>query len=465
MPLLANMVNMMMKDNNIKVCGIDPHKRKCQAVILSIDQDHHTVAAKTELRFDNNLTGALELLKLLRDADCNRVVIENSNNFAYALYEFLREARVHEAKIHVELVGPSRVPAKHKKSDRVDAEWLALMYSRGMVSPDYVPTKEIRQLRDLLRLRSLLVRARTMLKNNVHANLTRGTFDISKIVSDAFGKRGFEILEMLSLASIGVRDYDDALLKLPKAVIEKYKDAVNNSFIAQINGSTLGVNLRIIKAINEGIKELEDVVARHILEHEELKRMVELIMTIPGIGLIVAATIVAEVGDFSRFGSKKELAAWAGMIPDTEESNGKQKSHGITKRGSPHIRRVLCEAANVIALHGKPVGLFRFYKRILHRKGRKVAIVALGHKLLRVIYALIVTGKRYEDEEVAKNNRRGRKTIPEGNKEELKRIHAKKMKMLQRRGAAGKAVMKKYREIGALRAHISTGMSEEGEAT
>ena len=461
MPLSINVVNMMMKDNNnIKVCGIDPHKRKCQAVILSIDQDHHTVAAKTELRFDNNLTGALELLKLLRDADCNRVVIENSNNFAYALYEFLREA-----KVHVELVGPSRVPAKHKKSDRVDAEWLALMYSRSMVSLDYVPTKEIRQLRDLLRLRSLLVRARTMLKNNVHANLTRGTFDISKIVSDAFGKRGFEILEMLSLASVGVHDYDDALLRLPKAVIEKYKDAVNNSFIAQINGVTLGVALGIIKALNEGIKELEDTIAQHILEHEELKRMVELIMTIPGIGLIVATTIVAEVGDFSRFGSKKELAAWAGMIPDTEESNGKQKSHGITKRGSPHIRRVLCEAANVIALHGKPVGLLRFYKRILHRKGRKVAIVALGHKLLRVIYALIVTEKRYEDEEVPKNDRRGRRTIPEVDKGELKRIHTKKLKMLQRRGATGKAVMKKYREIGALRAHISTGMSEEGEAT
>jgi len=367
--------------------------------------------------------------------------------------------------MYVELVGPSRVPAKHKKSDRVDAKWLALMYTRGMLSPDYVPTKKIRQLRDLLRLRSLLVHTSTMLKNNVHANLTRGTFDISKIVSNAFGKRGFEMLEMLSLASSGIRDYDDALLRLPKAAIEKYKDAVNNSFIAQISGVTLGVALGIIKALNEGMKEVEDTVARHILEHKDLKSMVELIMTIPGIGLIVAATIVAEVGDFSRFGSKKELATWAGMIPETEESNGKQKSHGITKRGSPHIRRVLCEVANVIALHGKPVGLFRFYKGILRRKGRKVAIVTLGHKLLRVIYGLIVTGRMYEDEEVSKKrSERGRKTIPECDREDLERIYTKKLKMLGGRGATGKAVVKKYREIGALRAHISTRMSEEGEA-
>lgn len=411
-----------MDEEGIKICGIDPHKRMCQAVIVNGQKDTKEI----EFRFDNTLNGALELVKILRASSCNTVVIENSNNFAYALREFLIGAN-----FKVELVGPARVPRKNKKSDRVDAEWLALMYARDMISPDYVPPKEIRQLRDLTRLRSLLVKMRTSLKNNVHSNLTRGLFDISKIVSDAFGKRGLKILETLASGNSS----DAAVLGLPEHVITKYQNAVSNSFTTLINDVTLGIATEMIKTLAKAIKDLEDAIALHVRKNEEIKKKGELIMSIDGVGLVTAATIVAEVGDFKRFNSKKEIAAWAGMVPNTAESNGKQVSYGITKRGSPHIRRVLCEAANSIAMHGKPEGLYKFYKRILYRKGKKIAIVALGHKLLRVIYALITEDKLYED--TAVNEGRGYRNAGER--------HKRKLMMLLRRSKRGEEVVERYR--------------------
>ena len=449
---------------DIKVCGIDPHKRMCHAVILNISHRGSTV--KSDFRFDNNLTGALELINVLKASSCHTVVIENSNNFAYALYAMLQDA-----KFSVTLVGPARIPAKNKKSDRVDAEWLALMYAKGLVTPDYVPPREIRQLRDMLRLRQLLVRERTMLKNNIHANLTRGQFDISKIVSDAFGKGGFKILETLMLASSGghVGSYDKAVLSLPDKIIEKYKTVVSNSFIALINKVTLGVATDVIRVLNSRIKELEDTIANYIYEHEELQRNVELIMSIPGVGLITAATIVAEVGDFTRFESKKEIAAWAGMVPNTEVSNGKQVSHGLTKRGSPHIRRVLCEAANVIALHGKPEGLFRYYRRILRRKGRKIAIVALGHKLLRVIYKIVMSGEKYRDEMTlsVKKGKGSVDTEPRDcqNGGIYEGMHQKKLRMLRRRAISGKGVIGTYRDWEIWKMRGNEGREGERETT
>ena len=428
---------MMMETKNIKVCGIDPHKRMCWAVI--VNGKHST--KEIEFRFDNSLNGALELVKILRTHSCNTVVIENSNNFAYALHEFLTGA-----DFTVELVGPAKVPPKNKKSDRIDAAWLAMMYLRDMVSPDYVPPKEIRQLRDLVRLRDLLVKQRTALKNNVHANLTRGLFDISQIVSDAFGKRGIKILETLASEN----GSDASILDLPEHVLHKYQSAVGNSFTTLINGVTLGIATKTIKMLNAVIKELEDTIALYVTRNEEIRRMVERAMSIDGVGLITAATIVAEVGEFKRFSSKKEISAWAGMTPDTSESNGKQISHGITKRGSPHIRRVLCEAANVIVLHGKPKGLYKFYKRIMYRKGRKVAIVALGHKLLRVIYTLITEDKEYEDET---NNRDGARY------RSGKERHNKKLRMLLRRSKAGEDVLRRYSSEAA-REYIRSGMYE-----
>ena len=176
-----------------------------------------------------------------------------------------------------------------------------------------------------------------MLKNNVYADLTHGQLSISRIVSDAFGKRGFKILEMLTLESSGIHDssYDEAILRLPKSATEKYKEAVSNSFIALINGVILSVATTVIKALSEEIKDLEDTIAGYIYEHEEIRRNIELATSIYGVGLTTAATIIAEVGDFMRFESKKEITTWTGMISSIEESNGKQILHRMTKRGSP----------------------------------------------------------------------------------------------------------------------------------
>ena len=111
----------------------------------------------------------------------------------------------------------------------------------------------------------------------------------------------------------------------------------------------------------------------------------KLLMSVPGIGAIVAMTIVAEVGDISRFRSYRNLASYAGLVPSLDASGGKQRMGSITKQGSRYLRTALVEAAHVIA-RMKKCRLNPFFRRRIVRGGYKKAIVATAHKLLKIVY-------------------------------------------------------------------------------
>ena len=150
------------------------------------------------------------------------------------------------------------------------------------------------------------------------------------------------------------------------------------------------------REVNRRIKELEEVIAAYVDTHSSIKAMVERIMTIPGISLVTAATIVAEVGDFTRFPDKKQISGWAGVVPRTRESAGVQRGYGITKRGSPYLRHALHEVANVIILRKEPKELYAFYWRVRRRSGKYKAITALAHKVLIVLWGMMTTGSNLE---------------------------------------------------------------------
>ena len=123
---------------------------------------------------------------------------------------------------------------------------------------------------------------------------------------------------------------------------------------------------------------------------------VTLLDTIPGINARAAQGIIAEIGtDMSRFHNSRHLASWAGMCPGNNESAGKRLS-GKTRKGSPWLRQLLVEAAHAAA-HSKNTYLSAQYRRIAARRGAKVALIAVGHSLLTIIYQMLSEQQPYAD--------------------------------------------------------------------
>ncbi len=262
------------------------------------------------------------------------------------------------------LVHPQRVKAiasAKLKNDRVDSATLAHLLRCDMLPESWKADRETQARRQQVRLRATLVRQRTRLKNQVHAVLHQQ--GLHSPVTDLFGKRG-----RLWLAG----------LKLPAAA----RESVN-------------VCLRLLDGYSEEIQK-QNLQLSKKAEHDERAQW---LMTIPGIGECSAMMLLAEIGDLGRFRDKEALCSYAGLVPRVRESAGKAARSGITRQGSPWMRWVMVEAAQV-ATRCSPAAK-RYYERLLRKKHKHVARVALARKLLIAVYALLHDGVLFAEEKFA----------------------------------------------------------------
>jgi len=262
------------------------------------------------------------------------------------------------------LVHPQRVKAiasAKLKNDRVDSATLAHLLRCDMLPESWKADRETQARRQQVRLRATLVRQRTRLKNQVHAVLHQQ--GLHSPVTDLFGKRGRQWL---------------AGLKLPAAA----RESVN-------------VCLRLLDGYSEEIQK-QNLQLSKKAEHDERAQW---LMTIPGIGECSAMMLLAEIGDLGRFRDKEALCSYAGLVPRVRESAGKAARSGITRQGSPWMRWVMVEAAQV-ATRCSPAAK-RYYERLLRKKHKHVARVALARKLLIAVYALLHDGVLFAEEKFA----------------------------------------------------------------
>jgi transposase len=262
------------------------------------------------------------------------------------------------------LVHPQRVKAiasAKLKNDRVDSETLAHLLRCDLLPESWKADRETQGRRQQVRLRATLVRQRTRLKNQVHAVLHQQ--GLRSPVTDVFGKRG-----RLWLAG----------MKLPTQA----REAVN-------------VCLRLLDGYSEEIQKQN----LQLSEKAKQDQRAAWLMTIPGIGEYSAMMLLAEIGDIGRFRDKEALCSYAGLVPRVRESAGKAARSGITRQGSPWMRWIMVEAAQV-ATRSSPAAR-RYYERLLRKKHKHVARVALARKLLIAVYALLHDGVVFEEEKFA----------------------------------------------------------------
>lgn len=248
----------------------------------------------------------------------------------------------------------------HQKSDSRDAFELCDGWRRGIYTAIvWVPSPEIAELRRLVAARASFVADSTAAKNRLKA-LLRGE-----------GKR-----DVAAKALRVEKDWKAAVAQLPQGSLR----LIAEGFFATWRTAA------------EQVALLTDLVEQLLIE--QFAAETELLTEVPGVGPIVAAGFLAAVGDVSRFKDSAHLASYLGLVPSTYDSGGRERHGRITGDGPAYVRALLCEAAQHASRARNPLNAH--FRRLSAKRGRKRAIVAVAHRLARILYQILKTGKRFD---------------------------------------------------------------------
>jgi transposase len=329
--------------------GIDLHKKT--SFITTVDERGRIVRKANLQNVEREI---LEYFTALGTE--TKIVIESMASW-YWLYDLLIgngfEVMIsHPAK--TKAIASAKI-----KNDKVDSHMLAQLLRSNLLPGVHVSSLRLRKLKEALRHRSRLVGDATRMKNRIHMLLTKNNCPAP--FADLFGVQGLQYLQ-----TIGLPDYH-------RQQLETY--------------------LTLYHHVVEQIEPL----TRSIHAFAKEDPLAKLLMTIPGVGPIVALFIISEVGNISRFPSYRNLAAYAGLVPSLDASGGKERRGSITKQGSRYLRTALIEAAQVIP-RMKQSRLNLYFRRIIVRAGYRKAIVATAHKLLQVAFYVWKNQTPYSEE-------------------------------------------------------------------
>ena len=368
-------------------CGVDVHNRFIVATILSSD------GLKLQDRFETNLEELLKFKDWLKDNGCHKVALESTGNYWLPIYHVL------EGSVNFILANAYQI--KHipgRKTDALDSEWIAEICLKNLISPSRIFCRNHRELRSLTRTRESLMKVRTKIKNRVTHELEAACIKLSSVLSDVFGKSGRHIVDGL----LNGMDLEEILETIPSRKVKAIKEEIRGTI--QSNLSALQIfliqsHLDMIDAITKQIVEIDAKISDQISSRNEDLRIA---LSMPGMGVVSASTILAEVGDFRDFSSPEKLAAYCGLVPSVYQSAGKQINGHITKHGSPHIRSMIIEVAHAIIRTKRNSRLKKFFLRVKARRGMKIGVVALARKVLCILYHLLISQETYQDDLLSK---------------------------------------------------------------
>jgi transposase len=368
-----------------RCCGLDIHKKTVVACLITAEAGQQPV--KVIRTFRTMTVDLLALADWLHTAACTHVAMESTGVYWRPidnLLEGLCELLVVNAQ-HIKAV-PGR------KTDVKDAEWIAELLRHGLLRGSFIPAKAQRQLRELTRYRTTLVQDRARVINRLQAVLEDANIKLAAVVTDI---RGVSARAMLEALIAGQRDVD-ALAELARGRLRAKRDQLAEAlqgYFTSHHSFLVTEYLSQIDDFDEAIDRVSALLGQHLEAEQEA---IALLDTIPGVSQRTAEILLAESGtDMTRFPSAKHLASWAGMCPGHHESAGKHLS-GKTRKGSRWLRQVLVEAAHVAA-KTKQTYLAAQYQRIAARRGKKRALMALGHTILPIVYYLLTRKQPYQD--------------------------------------------------------------------
>ena len=371
-----------------KCCGIDVHKKLIVACLLC--------GKKSEVReFGATTDELLELADWLISAECEMVAMESTASYWKPLYNILEYSGLDAMVVNAQHM--KAVPGR--KTDVKDAEWIADLLQHGLLKASYIPSKDQRELRELVRYRKSLIEDKGRELNRLQKMLEGANIKLSGTVSKIDGKSARKILDFIVKGEKFTEEkYDEMYAK--KEISHNLK-ASKEQILADLKGFLSPIQRRMLKELlahldelNEHIKNLNDEID-NFMKKDELETS-KVIQQIPGIGNSSAQAIISVIGtDMSRFPTDKHFSKWAGLCPGNNESARKRKS-GKTTKGNKVLRTTMITCAHA-AVKNKNSFFSAQYARISAHRGKKRAIVAVAHSMLIAIYHMLSEGTDFHD--------------------------------------------------------------------
>lgn len=364
-----------------RCCGLDVHKKTVTACIITPDGK--------EIRTFGTMTDEIvALVEWIKSKGCSHVAMESTGVYWKPIYNLLEFEGIDTLVVNAKHI--KAVPGR--KTDVKDAEWIADLLRHGLLKGSYIPSRDQRELRELVRYRKKLIEERAREVNRMQKVLEGANIKLSSVVTDIMGVSGRSMIEAIIE---GVED-PEVLSKLARGRMKKKKEDLVRALQGLVGPHQkllLSAQLQHIDFLDQQISQLDQEIERRMRPFEE---DLELLDTIHGVGRRSAESIIAEIGtDMDRFPTDAHISSWAGMAPGNNESAGKRKS-GRTTKGNKHLRATLVEAARAAA-RTKNSYLSAQYHRIAARRGANRAAVAVGHTILVIAYHILKTRQPYQD--------------------------------------------------------------------
>lgn len=368
-----------------RCCGLDVHKKTVVACILiTLTSGEVQRHIRT---FSTMTAGLLALSDWLESLAVTVIAMESTGIYWRPVFNLLEEGRT------VILVNAQHMKAiPGRKTDVKDSEWLADLLRHGLLKASFIPPAPTRELRDLTRYRKSLVQERAREVNRVHKVLETANVKLSSVATDVLGKSGRDMLHALIEGTTDAETLADLARGILRKKLPQLQEALDGRVQAH-HRLLLKHILAHLAFLEETLEQLQHDIEEQLCPFQEA---MTLLMSIPGIQALSAATILGEIGDdMTRFPSAKHLASWAGVCPGNKQSGGKRLS-GKTTKGNTTLRAILAEVVWVLS-HMKDNYLSAQYHRLARRLGKNKAAMAVAHSLLVIIYHVLSTKQSYSD--------------------------------------------------------------------
>ncbi|NWJ45702.1 MAG: IS110 family transposase [Bacteroidetes bacterium] len=406
--------------------GLDVHKKSVVACCLKLEADG-TQLQKTRT-FGTTTIELLELLDWFSQEEVTIVAMESTGEYWKPVHNIL------EGQLEILLVNAQHV--KHvpgRKTDVLDAQWLAELLQHGLLRASFIPPRAQRDLRDLTRQRSNLVRERASVINRLQKVLEAANLKLASVVSDI---RGVSARQMLEAIIAGETD-PQKLAELARGRMRAKRAELAKALKGQVRDQhcfLLTQHLAHLDFLDEQVEIFSSEIERQLKEGPSVnlvspdpatkigqalessqnnftpdpstpatavatlnwEEAVALLDTIPGIDRKVAQLLIAEIGiDMSRFPSAAHLASWAGVAPGNNRSAGKQLPGRISSGDRP-VRKGLIQASHAAAKSKKSY-LGALYTKLAGRRGKRRAIIAVAHSILVSVYYMFTRKEEYKE--------------------------------------------------------------------
>jgi len=376
-------------------CGIDVHKN---LIVASISKGNDKVKTREFTAYTSSLTSLRDWCK---QEGVTHIVIESTGVYWKPVFNILEE------DFEIMLVNARHVKnVPGHKTDKKDSVWLSKLLLSGLLKGSFIPPRNIRDLRDLVRYRKKVIAQIAAEKNRIIKILEDANIKLSSVLTKVSGASGTNIVDKLI---DGVTDIDE-LMKFYHGKIKVSRD----EFRLALEGRMTAHHSLMLQIHKDSIADKNAQIARLDAEIDKATAgyqiEIDLLQTIPGVGKDSAIAIISETGvDMDRFPDEHHLSSLSGMSPGNNESGGKKKN-AKTVKGNAHVQSTLVECAWG-ATRKKDGFLKRKYESLVGRRGKKKALVAVGHKIIVAVYHVIKKKEAYKEPKLHENPKKQNKRI------------------------------------------------------